>query len=260
MAQFTKRKFLKLEPKLRHKKCAELLRSYYEQILDGKGPVDFEPYSAWLSWIKLAPYSYTNLKALADRYHWHLFEAGRCLKEHNLLPSIRKGDHTPKADFLPLAIYLDNVRSAYNVGSILRTAEALRIGSVHFSEKTPFLDNEKVVRTAMGATPLIPCFRNTPIEQLPRPLIALDTSDDAVPISDYLFPASFTLILGNEEYGVSNELLSQADLLVEIPLLGAKNSLNVACAFAITAAEIRRQCKTTEHGPKTASSTPMGLS
>jgi tRNA G18 (ribose-2'-O)-methylase SpoU len=62
-----------------------------------------------------------------------------------------------------------------------------------------------------------------------------------MPLSDFIFPASFTLILGNEEYGISNESLKLADYIVEIPLFGAKNSLNVACAFAIAASQIRRQ-------------------
>ncbi len=240
---FTKRKFQQLDLRLRHKKCAEFLRECYERILKGEEipPDDFSYYNSLLSWMQLNPYSYVDLKSLADRYHWHLSEAGRCLKEHNLLPSLRTGDRTPKADYLPIAVYLDNVRSAYNVGSILRTVEALRLSSVHFSEKTPYLDNEKVQRTAMGAAELVLCSRNTPLSSLPRPIIALDTSDDAIPVSNYLFPSTFTLILGNEEYGISNESLCQADLILEIPLLGAKNSLNVACAFAIAAAEIRRQ-------------------
>ncbi len=189
--------------------------------------------------MQLLPYAYAGMKGLADRYHWHLSEAGRCLKEHNLLPPIRKGDREPKSDFLPIAIYLDNIRSAYNVGSILRTVEALRIGAVYFSEKTPFIDNEKVQRTAMGAAELVLAFRAVALLSLPRPLIALETSEDAEPVSEFLFPERFTLILGNEEYGVSEEALRAADHLIEIPMLGAKNSLNVACAFAIAAGAIR---------------------
>lgn len=213
----------------------------YEQMRKGETSPLFEEYSAWLSWMKLHPYSYIDLKQLADRYHWHLSESARSIKEHNLLPSLRTGDREPKSVFLPVAIYLDNLRSAYNVGSILRTAEALRIGRIYFSEKTPFIDNEKVTRTSMGASEMVPCFQKVPLSGLPRPIIALDTSDEAIPVANYLFPGSFTLVLGNEEYGVSNETLALVDLILEIPLLGAKNSLNVACAFAIAAAEIRRQ-------------------
>lgn len=240
---FTKRKFLKLELKQQHKKCAELLRAFYE-TLHNKEPLPQESlsyYNSLLSWMHLNPFGNFDLISLADRYHWHLREAGRSLKEHNLLPHIRQGDHIPKAPFLPIAIYLDHIRSAYNVGSILRTIEALRLGSLHFSSKTPFIDNEKVLHTAMGSATLVPCFQNTVLSSLPRPLIALETSDDAIPLSSFLFPPTFTLILGNEEYGISPETLSQVDTLIEIPLLGAKNSINVACAFAIAAAEIRKQ-------------------
>src|SRR5690606_20715837 len=88
---------------------------------------------------------------LADCYHWHLNAAGQIVKEHRLLPHIRKGDHEPKRPFLPIAVYLDQLRSAYNVGSILRTMEALRIGELYTSELTPFLDNEKVQHTSMGS-------------------------------------------------------------------------------------------------------------
>ena len=239
---FTKRKFLQLDGKQRHKKCAELLRRLYESLHKNEPfpEEQFAYYNALLSWMKLLPCEPFDLKRLADRYHWHLSEAGLALKEHHLLPAIRTGDRIAKREFPKVAIYLDGIRSAYNVGSILRTTEALRIGSVHFSPRTPFLDNEKVQRTAMGAAEIVPCFQSTPISELPRPLIALDTCDEAISVADFLFPPVFTLILGNEEYGISDELLKEADYLLQIPLYGAKNSLNVACAFSIAAAEIVR--------------------
>lgn len=233
---FTKHKFLKLDSKLQHKKCAELLRTLYESPT-----ADLEYYNALLSWMKLLPHTDLDKKTLADRYHYHLREAGLSLKEHNLLPQIRTGDRIAKRDFGPVAIYLDNLRSAYNVGSILRTTEALRIGSVYFAKNSPFVDNEKVTRTAMGAAELVPCFQGHDLSTLPRPIIALDTSDEAIPVHSFIFPPSFTLILGNEEYGISKEALSQANYLLEIPMFGAKNSINVACAFAIAAAEIQKQ-------------------
>ncbi len=239
MILFTKRKFLLLEPRQRHKKCALQLRSIYEKILRQKEIPSFEEYHTFLSWMRLDPFSSTDLKLLADRYHWHLGQAGLSLKEHNLLPHIRTGDHTPKCDFPDIAIYLDNVRSAYNVGSILRTVEALRTGKVYFSEKTPFIDNEKVLKTSMGAASIIPCFQNIPLASLPRPIIALDTSDAAIAVAEFSFPETFTLILGNEEYGISNESLKEADFIVEIRLFGVKNSINIGCAFAIAASHIR---------------------
>ena len=60
-------------------------------------------------------------------------------------------------------------------------------------------------------------------------------------IYDFTFPEKFTLILGNEEYGLSDEWLNQCDQIVTIPMWGFKNSLNVASAYAIAAYEIRKQ-------------------
>lgn len=239
---FTRKKFLKLKSYQQHKKCAELLRSAYDLILVDKKP-SFETYHSYLQWMQLPLYSSSDRKKIADRYHWHLEQGSINLKEHNLLPQIRKNDGKAKEEYPNCAIYLDNIRSAYNVGSILRTTEALRIGSVHFAKKTPFIDNLKVKKIAMGTSDLVPCYRDTDLKTLPKPIIAIDTSDDAISIDDSIFPTTFTLVLGNEEYGVSNEALKIADYLIEIPLCGIKNSINVACAFSSIATEIRRQKK-----------------
>ncbi|MBI3508586.1 MAG: TrmH family RNA methyltransferase [Chlamydiia bacterium] len=234
---FTKRKFLQLDLKQKHKKCAELLRKYFGQT--SWSTEEREAYNALLSWMKLLPFSITDKKQLADRYHWHLQQASLSLKEHNLLPRLRTGDRPIGAEFLPIAIYLDGIRSAYNVGSILRTCEAMRIGKVYFSERTPYLDNEKVQRTAMGAADLVPCAKAISLDELPKPILVLDTSDQAISLHEFVFPQQFTLVLGNEEYGVSEALMQKADHILEIPLCGVKNSLNVACAFAIAASAIR---------------------
>ncbi len=241
---FTSRKFERLELKQQHKKCAEILRCIYEKILTGKN--DYQEiesqYLKYLKWmnLELANLS-SDLKQISDRYHYHLKNASIELKEHNLLPHIRQGDHTPTLDFSNIAIYLDNIRSAYNVGSILRTTEALRIGDLYFGVKTPFTDNNKVIKTSMGASSIVKCHNNYNLLDLPRPWIALETATDATAVSDFIFPETFTLILGNEEFGISDEILRGTDYFIDIPLYGKKNSINVACAYSIAAAEIRRQ-------------------
>jgi tRNA G18 (ribose-2'-O)-methylase SpoU len=234
----TKRKLLRLGVRQAHKKCAELLRAIYLDLLQGRPP-SFLDYETVLSWMNFDPFFSLDLKQIANRMHWHLGEAGVNVKEHNLLPRLRTGDRKATAEYLPIAIYLDRIRSAYNVGSILRTNEAFRLGSVHFSERTPFIDNEKVAKTAMGAIPYTTCVQHTPLEALPRPILVFDTSDDALSLNSFDFPTSCTLVFGNEEVGVSDELLAVANAVIEIPLLGIKNSLNVACAFAIVASKIR---------------------
>ncbi len=239
---FQKHKFQKLPSSLQHRKCAELLRLLYEEWLENNEAIPLQDkYRNFLSWMLLSPFEISSIKILSDRYHWHLNQGSILLKEHNLLPSIRRGDRAPKEDFAPIAIFLDNLRSAYNVGSILRTTEALRIGSLYFSGSTPLIDNPKVKKTSMGTDRLVPCFANSTLSKLPRPFIALETAEGAFSASSFIFPEQFTLILGNEEVGISDASLQQVNYCIDIPLFGRKNSINVACAYAICAQEIRRQ-------------------
>lgn len=242
--RFSKPKFYKLTLEQKHKKCSETLRIIYETILINEAHIDLlNRYNEMLSWLDMLPFISSDMKKIADQYHMHLSLAKINLKEHNLLPSLRTGDREPKEDFLNNAIFLDNIRSAYNVGSILRTTEALRIGTVYFAKKTPFIDNKKVIKTAMGSAEIIPCIKKDDLKNLPRPFIALDTANDAIDIYDFIFPKQFTLILGNEEYGISDEVLKEINYALEIPMLGMKNSINVACAYGIAASQIRRQKK-----------------
>jgi tRNA G18 (ribose-2'-O)-methylase SpoU len=239
---FQKKKFLKLDQEQKHKKCSEFLRYIYEKLLL-KQYINhlLNDYNQLCSWMNIDNFNSQNLKDIADRYHYHLKKANISLKEHNLLPTLRTIDGNNKQlPFLENAIYLDGLRSAYNVGSIIRTTEALRLGNIYFDEKTPFIDNEKVQKTSMGAYLLTKCYKKSNLKDLPRPFIGLDTSNKAVNIYDFIFPKNFTLVLGNEEYGISDKILKELNYLIEIPMLGFKNSINVACAYSICASEIRR--------------------
>ena len=242
MYDFTEKKFLSLPIKRQHKKCAELLRRLYDQFL-GKEEwtTDWQLYQELLQWMNEFACETPTIKTLSDRYHWHLQQAQISKKEHHLLPQIRKGDRLQGEETWPIAIYLDNVRSAHNVGSMIRTVEALALGSLYFSSKTPFTTHKQVQDTAMGATQWVPCYQGVDLPSLPRPIVVLETTQEALSLYEFIFPSSFTLVVGNEEYGCSNETLELADYLIEIPLRGRKNSLNVANAFAIAAGEILRQ-------------------
>lgn len=239
---FTKSKFLSFPLRQQHKKCAEFLRRLYDCLLVNQ-PVDalIAHYNEIQEWILSPKLSTISLKVIADRYHEHLKTADICIRENNLLPPIRTGDRKLAKDLLPIAIYLDKIRSAFNVGSILRTAEAFALGSIYFSDGMPFIDNRQVQNTSMDACHWIPCYQGINLEKLPRPVIVMETSPIAISIHEFIFPETFTLVMGNEEYGCSDDSLRLADYIVEVPLRGRKNSLNVANAFAIAASEIQRQ-------------------
>lgn len=239
MDVYVENRFNLLSDIQKHKRCAELLRRAYQD----PQPEIIETYKQLYCWLK-SPFgeiASLTAKTLADLYHQHLQAAGMSHKEHNLLSPQRRGDfNTPKEPW-PIDIYLDNLRSAHNVGSILRTIEALSLGTVYFSPNTPYIDNPKVEKTSMGSIPTLQCHKNFPLQTLRKPIIALETSEKAQNLYQFTFPTSFTLVVGNEEYGCSDTTLEQAEIILEIPLRGKKNSLNVANAFACVASEISRQ-------------------
>lgn len=231
---WTEKKFLSLPLEQQHKKASELLRHIHQGSEESK-----DVYNQLCRWLSIPCIDTFSIKLMSDRFHFHLHQANICWQEHNLL-IVRSQDRISLAPPLSVSIYLDNLRSAFNVGNILRSVEAFRLGKVFFSSSTPFIDNPKVQKTSMGTFDKISCSKLKSLDQLPRPFIALETADFADSIHDFAFPETFTLLLGNEEYGLSDTILKEVDFFVQIPLVGSKNSLNVASAFAIAAASIRK--------------------
>jgi len=142
---------------------------------------------------------------------------------------------------------LDNVRSAYNVGAIFRTADGAGIGHLHLCGITPTPEHERVAKTGLGAEESVAWsyHLNAPMlaETLRRQgyyLLALE-GGEATPISRLLpptatdYPMGIALIVGNERCGVAPALLALSDQRICIPMQGAKRSLNVAVAFGIAA-------------------------
>lgn len=240
MSHFTSRKFLALPSVQQHKKCSEILREAIESESQEIYINKLNHYQKMLQWLNMDFKPLNGFKEISDRYHYHLKIAEQHLKEHRLL-SVKKTDKTAGEPFWNINIYLDNLRSAHNVGSIIRTTEAFRLGKIHFSPVTPSIANQQVKNAAMGCEEWVETEIRASLFDLPSPYIALETSEHAISLYDFIFPETFTLIVGNEEYGCSDETLAGADYLVEIPLRGKKNSLNVANAFAVAAAEIQRQ-------------------
>ncbi len=241
MLPFTKRKFLSLAPEKQHKECALLIKQIYELLLKNGEPSPlFGRYREWLSWMDRKACT-CDIKSLADAYHRHIKLSGQFLKEHNFLPHIETEDKDRSQPLLNASIVLDNIRSAHNVGSMIRTTEALSLGTLYFKGMTPLPDHKQVQDASMGTHDWIEWESFQSYAALPAPVIALETSPDALTLDEFIFPETFTLVVGNEEYGCSDETLHAADIILAIPLYGRKNSLNAANAFAIAGAEIRRQ-------------------
>jgi RNA methyltransferase, TrmH family len=136
---------------------------------------------------------------------------------------------------MPITVYLDDIRSPFNVGSIFRTAEAFGAEKVILSPRTPLPTLPRAERTALGATRVLP-WEVAELQTLAgiQWVFALETG--GTPLLDFAFPRQGVVILGSEELGVSPEGLALAERglgRVSIPLAGAKRSLNVSVAFGI---------------------------
>jgi len=162
---------------------------------------------------------------------------------------VRTGDE-PAAErsVIPLHVVLVNLRSAFNVGGVIRTAECVGAARVITCGCTPPADHPSVARTGMGAQGYIPCLH------VPQPedalellrsegitLVALETVEGAPTIHEYAAPQSCAIVLGNEALGLEPDLLRRTDACARIPVRGRKNSLNVGVAFGVCAYEILRQ-------------------
>ncbi|MEX0961789.1 MAG: TrmH family RNA methyltransferase [Simkaniaceae bacterium] len=213
------------------RKFNQLSRNRQEVLLSSL----IKEYHRLSSYLDYDPLEFKH-ETYSNRFHDHCQKAGRALNEHHFL--IKTEDCFSSTPFLPITIYLDDLRSGHNVGSIIRTTEALRLGRIVFSEKTPFIDNKKVLDAAMNTQDLVPCSRGS-LQDLKGPLIALETAEKAPSLFEFEWPDQFSLLIGNEEFGLSKNALDAAHHIVQIPLFGSKNSLNVANAFAIAASVIR---------------------
>ncbi|HEY1080224.1 MAG TPA: RNA methyltransferase [Bdellovibrio sp.] len=162
---------------------------------------------------------------------------------------IIENDKNEKAqESLPLVFVLDNIRSAFNVGSIFRTAECLGAEKIYLCGYTPNPTQWKVEKTAMGtqehlaweeSAHLLECLEN--LKDRGYRLVALETAQSATDLYTEFSDEPTALILGNERFGLDPEILKVIDEVRIVPLRGRKNSLNVGVTAAIAGFEWMRQ-------------------
>ena len=161
-----------------------------------------------------------------------------------------------------LAVLLDNIRSAWNVGSILRTADGFGFAHAYLCGITPTPENGTVQKTSLGAEDSVTWSYHKDAAKLVEGLkgegwkiLALEEDERAVALTDAsaigldtvsnnIPPTRPTaqrevLIVGNEVTGVDPDLLDLCDTIYFIPMQGQKSSFNVAIAFGIAAYALR---------------------
>lgn len=152
----------------------------------------------------------------------------------------------------PLILVLDNVRSVQNVASLFRTADGAGVSKIILGGITPApLDRFKrprkdFVKISLGAekvvaweqvenlTPTIKEYKKNGFQ-----IVALEQTKNSINYIDFKITKPTLLILGAEVEGVSNTVLKQSDVCIEITMMGKKESLNVAISGAITLFRLR---------------------
>lgn len=159
-----------------------------------------------------------------------------------------------------LVLIAHNLRSAYNVGSLLRTADGLGLDGVWLTGHTPYprLKNDerlphlankihaKIAKTSLGAEKTIQFDHSTDIDEVINMMkkggftvAALEQAMGAVMLPEYTPPDKLALIVGREVEGLEKSVLAACDLVLELPMLGQKESFNVAAAAAMALYSLR---------------------
>ena len=154
-----------------------------------------------------------------------------------------------KAKKTPIIIVLDNVRSAMNVGSIFRNADAFIIEKIYLCGITATPPNKELLKTALGAqdtldweyyTDTISLIKN--LQHTDSYIVAVEQTENATRLNDFNIPRrKIVLIFGNEVFGVDQQVIDLCEECIEIPQFGTKHSLNIAVSAGIVMWELRNK-------------------
>lgn len=159
-----------------------------------------------------------------------------------------------------IVVIAHNLRSVHNVGSLLRTGEVFAADKVYVTGFTPYpthpgdkrdaklqaLQTRRMAKAAAGAERTMPFERHEDVYALLDSLreqgyavAGLEIDPAAVTIADYAPPVKVALVLGDEVAGIDPALRKRSDVLLQIPIYGRKDSLNVSVAAGIALYTLR---------------------
>jgi 23S rRNA (guanosine2251-2'-O)-methyltransferase len=152
---------------------------------------------------------------------------------------------------IPIVLVLDDVRSAYNVGSIFRTADAFRIAGIYICGISARPPHKDISKTALGATESVD-WKYFPdagdavilLKNEGYKVYAVEQADQSIDLKEFKPDhPKIGLVFGHEVFGVKDEILDLSDGCIEIPQFGTKHSFNVAISAGIVLWDICTKIK-----------------
>lgn len=151
-----------------------------------------------------------------------------------------------------IIIIAHNIRSTHNVGAIFRSSEGFGVAKIILSGYTPYpltahdtrlphisrKLTEQIHKTALGAEYIVPfAYQEQPdigaLKAAGYTIVGLEQDERSTMLSDYMPPAKIAVLLGEEVHGITTTMRAQCDDLIEIPMVGKKESFNVSVATGI---------------------------
>lgn len=154
------------------------------------------------------------------------------------------------------SVWLHNIRSVYNVGSIFRTADAVGIDHIYLSGYTPLpidrfgRERNDMAKVAIGAEKTVSWSHlENPLQDMQNlkktgsHIIGIEQNENSINIFDYRRPQNVSEIIiamGEEVSGIEEQQLKLCDDILEIPMYGKKESLNVSVSFGVAVYQVLR--------------------
>jgi tRNA G18 (ribose-2'-O)-methylase SpoU len=151
-----------------------------------------------------------------------------------------------------IIVIAHNIRSTHNIGSIFRTCEGFGVSKIIISGYSPYPKlagdtrlphlseklTDQIHKTALGAETMVPFEHQEfpDLESLKNQgfrIVGLEQDKRSINLKDYKVPQKIALLLGEEVHGITDEMRDQCDNLIEIPMVGKKESFNVSVATGI---------------------------
>jgi len=154
-----------------------------------------------------------------------------------------------ESEKMPIVVVLENVRSAYNVGSVLRTSDAFLLEAVYTTGYTPYPPHKQIAKTALGADESVRTRHFASAAEAIVELkannyrvLAVEQAAGSILLNRFEQGAGekLAVVFGNEVSGVEEATLLLCDGCIEIPQLGIKHSINISVAAGMVLWELVR--------------------